>query len=107
MRQSHLLTVIFFSLVTISPIQAQTTSQTPVTTPTPTADRVVTDPAPSGVERSERFTDARTGRSITMPGKDAPVHSKKQGRTEKLDFDSRDQPSAERDTTIHVIVPKK
>lgn len=76
--------------------------------PKETKGRVFTSPAPSSVERSERMTGATTGASVTMPGKDAPVTVTREGKKEKLDYDTRDQPAAERDTTIHTVVdPKK
>lgn len=54
--------------------------------------------APTGYEESERFQGRNS--SVTMPGKDAPVKESREGNKIKLDFDSKDQPGREQNTSI-------
>ena len=46
-----------------------------------------TDPAPSGAEVSETFVDPDTGRTLTLPGRKAPVVEGRNSDGPTLDFD--------------------
>lgn len=60
--------------------------------------RYTKDPAPTGYEDSERLQGRKS--SVTITGKDAPVTETREGNKIKLDFDSKNQPGREQNTTI-------